>query len=119
MAYLDDDTFLLQSPTARRLYHEVAKDQPIFDYHCHLSPAEIAGNHRWDNLADIWLGGDHYKWRLLRANGIDEEYITGAASPREKFQAESERKDRLHVEFAPQHGTPYGMAREFRPATSP
>lgn len=89
MAYLDDD-FLLHSPTARRLFHEVAKDQPIYDYHCHLSPAEIARDHRWDNLADIWLGGDHYKWRLLRANGIDEDLITGSASPREKFQAWAE-----------------------------
>ncbi len=89
MAYLDDD-FLLHSPTARRLFHEVAVDQPIYDYHCHLSPAEIANNHRWPNLADIWLGGDHYKWRLLRANGIDEELITGSASPREKFQAWAE-----------------------------
>lgn len=86
MAYLDEN-FLLYSPTARRLYHEVAKDQPIIDYHCHLSPREIATNHRWDNLTEIWLGGDHYKWRLLRANGIDESLITGNASPREKFQA--------------------------------
>lgn len=86
MAYLDAN-FLLQSPTARRLFHEVAKAQPIIDYHCHLSPREIATNHRWANLADIWLGGDHYKWRLLRANGVDEKLITGKSSPREKFQA--------------------------------
>lgn len=89
MAYLDED-FLLHSPTARRLFHEVAKDQPILDYHCHLSPKEIATNHRWADLADIWLGGDHYKWRLLRANGVDEQLITGNASPREKFQAWAE-----------------------------
>lgn len=89
MAYLDEN-FLLYSPTARRLFHEVAKDQPIIDYHCHLSPREIATNHRWQNLSDIWLGGDHYKWRLMRANGIDEDYITGDASPREKFQAWAE-----------------------------
>ncbi len=89
MAYLDDD-FLLHSPTARRLFHEVAANLPIIDYHCHLSPAEIATNHRWGNLADIWLGGDHYKWRLMRANGVDEELITGSASPREKFQAWAE-----------------------------
>lgn len=89
MAYLDNN-FLLHSPTAQRLFHEVAKDQPIYDYHCHLSPKEIATNHRWDNLADIWLGGDHYKWRLLRANGIDERLITGNATPREKFQAWAE-----------------------------
>ncbi len=89
MAYLDDD-FLLHSPTARRLFHEVAKDQPIIDYHCHLPPREIATNHRWENLADLWLGGDHYKWRLLRANGIDENRVTGDAPPREKFQAWAE-----------------------------
>ena len=89
MAYLDEN-FLLHSLTARRLFHEVAKDQPIIDYHCHLSPREIATNHRWANLSDIWLGGDHYKWRLMRANGIDEELITGDSTPREKFQAWAE-----------------------------
>jgi glucuronate isomerase len=78
------------SATARRLFHEVAKDQPIIDYHCHLSPREIATNHRWDNLAEIWLGGDHYKWRLMRANGVDEDLITGDSTPREKFQAWAE-----------------------------
>ncbi len=85
-----DENFLLHSPTARRLYHEVAAGQPIIDYHCHLSPREIASNHRWQDISDIWLGGDHYKWRLLRANGIDEKLITGDASPREKFQAWAE-----------------------------
>jgi glucuronate isomerase len=89
MAYLDEN-FLLQSPTARRLFHEVAKDQPIIDYHCHLSPREIASDHRWENLAEIWLGGDHYKWRLMRANGVDEDLITGDSTPREKFQAWAE-----------------------------
>jgi glucuronate isomerase len=89
MAYLDEN-FLLHSPTARRLFHEVAKVQPIIDYHCHLSPREIATNHRWDSIADIWLGGDHYKWRLMRANGVDENLITGESSPREKFQAWAE-----------------------------
>ena len=74
MAY-PDENFLLHSPTARRLFHEVARDQPIIDYHCHLSPREIATNHRWNNLAEIWLGGDHYKWRLLRANGIDRPVL--------------------------------------------
>lgn len=89
MAYLDEN-FLLHSPTALRLFHEVAKDQPIIDYHCHLSPREIATNHRWGNLSEIWLGGDHYKWRLMRANGVDEDLITGDSSPREKFQAWAE-----------------------------
>ncbi len=89
MAYLDEN-FLLYSHTARRLFHEVAKDQPIIDYHCHLSPREISTNHRWANISDIWLSGDHYKWRLMRANGIDENMITGNSSPREKFQAWAE-----------------------------
>lgn len=89
MAYLDEN-FLLHSPTALRLFHEVAKDQPIIDYHCHLSPREIATNHRWANISEIWLGGDHYKWRLLRANGINEDLITGDSTPREKFQAWAE-----------------------------
>ncbi|MCX6873084.1 MAG: glucuronate isomerase [Verrucomicrobia bacterium] len=89
MAYLDEN-FLLHSPTACRLFHEVAKAQPIIDYHCHLSPREIARNQRWDNLAEIWLGGDHYKWRVLRANGVAEDLITGTSAPREKFQAWAE-----------------------------
>jgi glucuronate isomerase len=89
MAYIDDN-FLLYNDTARRLYHEVAAHQPIIDYHNHLSPAEIANDQRWENIADMWLGHDHYKWRLLRANGINEERITGNASPRDKFQAFAE-----------------------------
>jgi glucuronate isomerase len=89
MAYLDEN-FLLHSPTARRLFHEVAADQPIIDYHCHLSPKEIATNHRWNDISEIWLGGDHYKWRLMRANGIDEDRITGTASTRDKFLAWAE-----------------------------
>ncbi|MFD2256452.1 glucuronate isomerase [Luteolibacter algae] len=89
MGYLDEN-FLLYSDTARRLFHEVAAAQPIIDYHCHLPADEIATNHRWDNIADLWLKHDHYKWRLLRANGIAEELITGNAPPREKFQAFAE-----------------------------
>ena len=89
MAYLDEN-FLLYSDTSRRLFHEVASQQPIIDYHCHLSPSEIANDKRWNNIADLWLGEDHYKWRLLRANGIDEERITGNADPRDKFQAFAE-----------------------------
>jgi len=89
MAYLDEN-FLLHSETACRLFHEVAATQPIIDYHNHLPPDQIASNHRWDNLSDLWLGHDHYKWRLLRANGIDEDRITGSASPRDKFQAFAE-----------------------------
>lgn len=89
MPYLDEN-FFLHSETSRRLFHEVAASQPIIDYHCHLSPREIATNHRWENISDLWLAGDHYKWRLLRANGIDEERITGKSSPRDKFQAFAE-----------------------------
>lgn len=85
-AFLDED-FLLESPLARRLYHEVAKDLPIIDYHCHLSPSDIAANRRFANLHDIWLEGDHYKWRAMRANGVAEEYCTGKAAPRDKFMA--------------------------------
>lgn len=82
-----DDNFLLHSTTAERLYHDYAADQPIFDYHCHLPVAEIADNKKFANLTAIWLAGDHYKWRAMRANGIDEELITGTASDREKFHA--------------------------------
>lgn len=82
-----DDNFLLNNETAVRLYHDYAKDMPIYDYHCHLSPAEIADNKSYRNITELWLGGDHYKWRLMRSNGIDEEYITGSASDYDKFKA--------------------------------
>ena len=81
-----DENFLLQSESAQRLYHDYAAAMPIFDYHCHLSPQEIAEDRSWDNLAQIWLGGDHYKWRAMRSNGIEERFCTGDASDREKFQ---------------------------------
>jgi len=85
-----DDSFLLSCPAAASLYHDVAAQQPIIDYHCHLSPRDIAEDRRFENLHAIWLDGDHYKWRAMRANGIDEGRITGAATPREKFQAWAE-----------------------------
>ena len=81
------DDFLLQSAAARRLYHEFAESEPILDFHSHLPPASIAADHRFNDLSEIWLEGDHYKWRLMRANGIAERYCTGDASPLEKFQA--------------------------------
>jgi len=81
------DNFLLSNNTAVKLYHDFAEHQPIIDYHCHLSPKEIAEDKRWDNMTQIWLYGDHYKWRAMRANGIDEKYITGNASDWEKFQS--------------------------------
>jgi len=82
--FLDKD-FLLDNDSARRLYHEVAAPLPIIDYHCHLDPAQIAEDIRFDNLTQVWLAGDHYKWRAMRANGIDERFCTGDASDKEKF----------------------------------
>jgi glucuronate isomerase len=79
--------FLLTNEPARRLYHRFAASQPILDYHCHLSPRHIAENRRFANLFEIWLEGDHYKWRAMRANGIPEKHITGDAAPYEKFLA--------------------------------
>ncbi|MHA3775166.1 glucuronate isomerase [Verrucomicrobiota bacterium sgz303538] len=81
------DDFLLSSPVARRLYHEFAAPQPIVDYHCHLSPRDIAENRQFKNLFEIWLEGDHYKWRAMRSNGVSERFCTGDASPLEKFKA--------------------------------
>jgi glucuronate isomerase len=81
------EDMLLHSAAARDLYHGFAEGQPIFDYHCHLSPSLILENHRFADLSEIWLGGDHYKWRLMRANGVDERLCTGSATPREKFDA--------------------------------
>jgi glucuronate isomerase len=81
------DDFLLETDTARRLYHEVAKGQPIIDYHCHLPPEHVASNHRFRSLTEIWLDGDHYKWRAMRTNGVPEASCTGSASDWEKFQA--------------------------------
>lgn len=78
--------FLLQTPTAQSLYHNHVKDLPIIDYHCHLDPKLIAEDYRFKNITDLWLIGDHYKWRLMRANGVEEKYITGEASDWEKFQ---------------------------------
>jgi glucuronate isomerase len=87
MAYLNEN-FLLPTKTAQRLYHEVASRQPILDYHCHLPPEAVASNARFPDLAEIWLGGDHYKWRAMRAAGIPESLITGQdADPKEKFDA--------------------------------
>jgi len=84
--FLTED-FLLQTQTARTLYHDFAENMPIFDFHCHLPVAEIAADKTFENLTDIWLRGDHYKWRAMRANGIAERLITGDAGDVEKFQA--------------------------------
>ncbi|MDQ6759013.1 MAG: glucuronate isomerase, partial [Acidobacteriota bacterium] len=80
------DNFLLTTKTAERLYHTFAESEPILDYHCHLSPQDIAGNRQFKNLFEIWLEGDHYKWRAMRANGVGERYCTGDAEPFEKFR---------------------------------
>ncbi len=85
MQFLSDD-FLLDTQTARTLYHDYAARMPVIDYHCHIDPREIWEDRRFENLAQLWLEGDHYKWRLLRSNGVDEAYITGSAPDREKFQ---------------------------------
>ncbi len=87
--YITDD-FLLHSPTARALYHDFARNLPIFDYHTHLPPDQIAGDHRFADLFEVWLAGDHYKWRAMRTNGVPERLCTGDAPRREKFQAWAE-----------------------------
>ena len=80
------DDFLLQSKAARELYRDYAEGMPIIDYHCHLPPAQVAEDHRFKNLTEVWLYGDHYKWRAMRSNGVAERYCTGDASDWEKFQ---------------------------------
>jgi len=87
--FLDED-FLLTTETARTLYHDTAAKQPIIDYHCHLDPQEIYEDRRFENITQVWLGGDHYKWRLMRSAGVRESRITGDASDRDKFQAWAE-----------------------------
>ncbi len=83
--YMNDD-FLLQTETAKELYHDYAAKMPIYDYHCHLSAAEVADDKQFENLTQAWLYGDHYKWRAMRTNGVDEKYCTGDASDYEKFE---------------------------------
>lgn len=83
--FMDKD-FLLSTETAKKLFHEHAAVVPVLDYHCHINPEEIANDRKFENITQVWLGGDHYKWRQMRSNGIDEKYITGDATDREKFQ---------------------------------
>lgn len=80
-----DENFLLTTKTAQDLYHRFAKHQPIIDYHNHLIPQHIVENKSFDNITQLWLYGDHYKWRAMRTNGVDERYITGDATDEEKF----------------------------------
>lgn len=82
-----DDSFMISNETGLKLYNDYAKDMPIFDYHCHLSPQAMYEDERFSDITEIFLGGDHYKWRYMRSSGIDEEYITGDKSPAEKFKA--------------------------------
>ncbi len=86
MSFIHDD-FLLGNKPARRLYHKFAENEPIFDYHCHIPPKDIAENRQFKNLFEIWLEGDHYKWRAMRSNGVAEKFVTGNATPEEKFNA--------------------------------
>ncbi len=84
-AFMDKD-FLLTSDTAKKLYHDYAETMPIVDYHCHINPQEIYEDRKFENITQVWLGADHYKWRQMRSNGVEEKYITGDAPDREKFQ---------------------------------
>ena len=84
--FMDKD-FLLQTDTARALFHDIAKTLPIIDYHCHLNPCDIAEDRRFSNITEAWLYGDHYKWRAMRAIGIEEQYITGPADDFSRFGA--------------------------------
>ncbi len=92
--FMDRD-FLLSTETAKKLFHNYAETMPILDYHCHINPQEIAENRQFNNITEVWLGGDHYKWRQMRSNGVDEYYITGDAPAREKFQKWAETLEKL------------------------
>ena len=83
--FMDKD-FLLSNEISKKLYHEYSSTMPIIDYHCHINPQEIAEDKKFENITQVWLGGDHYKWRQMRSNGVEEKYITGDATDREKFQ---------------------------------
>ena len=93
-AFMDKD-FLLSSDMAKELYHDFAEHMPILDYHCHINPQEIYEDRRFDNITQVWLGGDHYKWRQMRSNGIDEKYVTGDSTDWEKFKAWAETMPKL------------------------
>lgn len=92
--FMDQD-FLLSSDSAKSLYHTYAAKMPVVDYHCHINPQEIFEDRKFDNITQVWLGGDHYKWRQMRSNGVEEKYITGDATDREKFQKWAETLSKL------------------------
>jgi len=104
--------FLLETPAARELYHRVAESLPIVDYHCHLSPKDIADDRRFATMAEPWLEGDHYKWRAMRTCGVDERFITGSATPWEKFEKWAETVPRL-LRNPLYHWTHLELARPF------
>ena len=86
MSNFINDNFLLENNFAIKLYHEYAINLPIIDYHCHLSPKDICNNRKFKNISEAWLEDDHYKWRAMRTMGVDEKYITGKSSNKEKFK---------------------------------
>ena len=102
-----NDNFILHNETARKLYHEYAAEMPIIDYHNHLNPEEIFEDKMYDNLTEVWLGGDHYKWRAMRANGISEKLITGDGDAYEKYLAYAARSG-----SRPIHGQAPGSQQE-------
>ncbi len=106
------DDFLLQTKQASKLYHEYAKDMPIIDFHCHLPPQEVAGDKKWANVAEVWLGGDHYKWRAMRSNGVAEKFCTGNVADREKFEKFAETMPYL-LRNPMYHWTQLELARYF------
>ena len=109
--FLDKD-FLLNTEAAKKLYHEAAEKQPIIDYHCHLNPKEIYEDVRYENITQVWLGGDHYKWRLMRSAGIPEKYITGDAGDREKFEKYAEVLGKVkNAHFPGSEGNEYAYSR--------
>lgn len=123
MRVFNDENFLLQTPTAQRLYHDHAAKMPIIDYHCHLSPAMVAADHRFRSLAEIWLDGDHYKWRAMRTNGVAERYCTGDASDWEKFEKWAETvpytmRNPLYHWTHLELKTAFGVDKLLKPATA-
>ena len=95
--FMDKD-FLLSTDMAKTLYHDFAENMPILDYHCHINPQEIYEDRKFDTITQVWLGGDHYKWRQMRSNGVDEKYVTGDSTDREKFHAKAHRQPAVPLE---------------------
>jgi glucuronate isomerase len=116
MSFMDNN-FLLQSKTAIKLYHDYAAKMPIYDYHCHLEAEDIAKDRRFDNITEIWLGGDHYKWRFMRSFGIDEKFITGDAPAFEKFEKWAEALE--HAIGNPLYHWSYMELKEYFGITEP